>query len=423
MDKVIKNMQNVNKLRQLFINEYQDRMLKKSIPNKPLDLQFTTLLCDILRNNSYNYEDEHFLLNQFKNRITPGVDETSYEKAKLLSDICYDKVNCNIISKSESVKILGTMQGGYNVDILTKLLDNEELGGYAANELKNNILIFDYINDIKNKYDSGNPHAIDLLHSWANAEWFFNKPALEKKIELTVFRVTGETNTDDLSPAVDAWSRPDIPLHSLSMLKNARDGIIPDKDGEIGPMNQINNLKENGLPLVYVGDVVGTGSSRKSATNSILWHFGKDIKYVPNKKYGGFCFGTKISPIFFNTMEDSGSLPIEMDVTKLKMGEKISLYPYKNLLVNETRDTIIDWKLKTPTLLDSVRAGGRINLIIGKSLTHKSQEIIKKKNKSFFIDSNINHNENCKFLNVKYTLAQKIVGKACNLRSFTRKLL
>ena len=412
MDKVIKNMQNVNKLRQLFINEYQDRMLKKCIPNKPLDLQFTKLLCDILKNNSYNYEDNHFLLHQFKNRIPPGVDETSYEKAKLLSNICYGKINCNIISKLDAIEILGTMQGGYSIDILTKLLDDDELGQYAANQLKNNILIFDYINDIKLKYDKGNPYATNVLHSWANAEWFFNKPALEKKIELTVFKVPGETNTDDLSPALDAWSRPDIPLHSLSMLKNSRDGIIPDKEGEIGPINQINKLKEQGLPLVYVGDVVGTGSSRKSATNSILWHFGKDIKHVPNKRYGGFCFGTKISPIFFNTMEDSGALPIEMDVSKLNMGEKINLYPYKGLVIDKSKNKIIEWKLKTPTLLDSVRAGGRINLIIGKSLTQKSQVMVKRNNKSFFIDSNVNYNKDS---NVKYTLAQKIVGKACNL--------
>lgn len=408
--KSIYNYSRVNNMRELVSIEHRERWMKCGIPSTPLNLDFTQSLCETLKHNLYNIGDRDFLLELFKDRIVPGVDPTTYEKAKLLNDICNERVFCDIISKNDAVKILGTMQGGYNIDILTNLLDNEELAQSASNELKQNILIFDNIHKIKDKNDQGNPYAKDVLKSWANAEWFLNRPELEKQINLTVFKVTGETNTDDLSPAVDAWSRPDIPLHALSMLKNPRDGIVPNIDGEFGPIDQINELKQKGNQLVYVGDVVGTGSSRKSATNSILWHFGNEINHVPNKKYGGFCFGGKISPIFFNTMEDSGALPIEMDVSKMNMGDTISLHPYEGVVCDEVNNIISEWKLKTPSLLDSVRAGGRINLIIGKSLTNKSQEMIGDYNNSIFIGNNVNTSKDA-----KYTLAQKIVGKACNL--------
>ena len=302
------------------------------------------------------------------------------------------------------------MQGGYNVEILTKLLDDEELGQVACQELKKTLLIFDYYYDIEKKFKNGNKYAEELLNSWAEAEWFYNKKPVDEKIKLTVFKVTGETNTDDLSPAPDAWSRPDIPLHSLSMLKFPRNGIFPDIEFEVGPMKQIEELKKIGNPLVYVGDVVGTGSSRKSATNSILWHFGDEIPFVPNKKQGGFCFGNKIAPIFFNTMEDSGALPIEMDVSKLEMGQEIILYPHIGITQDSNGTIINDWKLKSPTLLDSVRANGRINLIIGKGLTNRSQKSLGKFNDSIFVKNiSIDKKEN-----QKYTLAQKMVGKACN---------
>ena len=402
-------LKNLSKFKKIIHKASQERS-KSLLPPLPLSLSETQLLCNILEKNQYTESNSEFLLHQLKNRITPGVDETSYLKANFLNRICKDEINCNLISKYDAVKILGTMQGGYNVEILTNLLDNDELAGFASQQLKDTLLVFDYFNSIEEKYKKGNKYAEELLKSWAEAEWFYSKKPVDEKIKLTVFKVSGETNTDDLSPATDAWSRPDIPLHSLSMLKSSRDGIIPDKDFEVGPMKQIEDLKKIGNQIVYVGDVVGTGSSRKSATNSILWHFGSDIPYVPNKKQGGFCFGGKIAPIFFNTMEDSGALPIEMDVEKLEMGQEIILYPHIGV-TQDTNGTIInDWKLKSPSLLDSVRANGRINLIIGKGLTQKSQNVIGKFNDSIFIKNLTTQKKE----NQKYTLAQKMVGKACN---------
>ena len=397
-----------------FINNIKNSSMKRSkmgIPPLPLNTDELTNLCQILKNNDYHISHKEFLLHQLKHRIIPGVDETSKIKAQFLNDICHDKINCDIIDKKHAIQILGTMQGGYNVEILTNLLNNDELAYESCNQLKQILLIFDYFNNIEEMYKKGNKSAEILLNSWASAEWFYSKPPIENNIKLTVFKVTGETNTDDLSPALDAWSRPDIPLHSLSMLKIHRQGIIPDKESEIGPIKMINELKQLGNPIVYVGDVVGTGSSRKSATNSILWHFGKSIPYVPNKKYGGFCFGGKIAPIFLNTMEDSGALPIEMNVTNLNHGDEVELYPHHGL-IGQPNDSwgLEKWYLNTPTLLDSVRAGGRINLIIGKGLTYRSQKVIQKYNNSIFIKNEVP----LKDKNQKYTLAQKMVGKACN---------
>ena len=397
-----------------FYNGVINNVLKRSehnIPPIPLSIEQVTELCNILEHNDYDNIDKTFLLNQFKHRIVPGVDDTSKLKVEFLNKICNNKIKCSAINKIDAIKILGTMQGGYNVDILCNMLDNPNLAYYSAEQLKKTLLIFDSFYNIEEKYKNGNNHAKNVLESWSNAEWFLNNPKLEEKITLNVFKVNGETNTDDLSPAQDAWSRPDIPLHALCMLKNPRDGILPDKEYEMGPINAITDLKSKGYPVAYVGDVVGTGSSRKSATNSILWHFGNPIKYVPNKNNGGFCFGNKIAPIFFNTMEDSGALPIEMNVENMKTGQLIDLYPYDGITRDHnTNEIISSWKLKNNTLLDSVRANGRINLIIGKALTYKSQQALNKKGNSIFVKSVSPKKEK----NQSYTLAQKMVGKACN---------
>ena len=383
-----------------------------NIPPLPLHVNQVSQLCSILKKHEYNIEDKSFLLEQFEHRITPGVDETSRMKAKFLHQICNYDIHCGIISPKKAIRMLGTMQGGYNVNILTQLLDDPIYQDDAYKQLKYTTLVFDSFYDVEEKYKNGNIYAEQLLHSWSQGEWFLNKPTLPDKITLTVFKVNGETNTDDLSPAQDAWSRPDIPLHARSMLKTPRDGIYPDEDYEIGPMTQLSGLKCLHHPIVYVGDVVGTGSSRKSATNSILWHFGKDIPYVPNKRNGGFCFGSKIAPIFFNTMEDSGALPIEMDVASMYTGQLIDVYPHKGYTSDHYNDEVIcEWSLKQPTLLDSVRAQGRIHLIIGKALTNKAQKALHEtKPNSIFVSNMVNLPQK----DQKYTLAQKMVGKACN---------
>ena len=356
--------------------------------------------------------EEVFLYYQFKNRILPGVDDTSKLKANFLLDIVEESSYSPIIDKIDAVQILGTMQGGYSIESLVKIL-NTDLGKFAAEELKNNKLIFDYFYNIENLYKQGNPYAKEILESWANADWFKNKEAVPEKITLTCFKVNGEINTDDLSPAQDAWSRPDIPLHANVMLKNPREGIQPNIPHEVGPIETIEWLKQKKNPIAFVGDVVGTGSSRKSATNSILWHFGKDIPFVPNKKYGGFCIGGKIAPIFYNTMEDSGALAIEMPVENLNMGQIIDIYPYKGITKDHyTGEEICKWSLKSPVILDSVRAGGRINLIIGKSLTQKAQQTLSYSNDDIFIK---NINLDTSNSNTGYTLAQKMVGKACGV--------
>tara|TARA_Y100000992_G_scaffold301842_1_gene273829 strand:+ start:4596 stop:7223 length:2628 start_codon:yes stop_codon:yes gene_type:complete len=396
------------------------------IPNLPLDFDQTQLLCSMIESNfEFSKKDMDFVKHHFQHRIVPGVDSTSYQKAELLRKVCNGPIKNNFFDKKTAVEILGTMQGGYNVEILSKLLLNEELGKYACEQLKSTILIFDYFNDIEDFYKKGNIYSKELLESWAEGEWFTKNPSVPQKITLTAFKVTGEINTDDLSPAPDAWSRPDIPLHAQCMLKTPREGIQPDEPFSTGPLKLIDSLKKNNLPIVFVGDVVGTGSSRKSATNSILWHFGNDIPYIPNKRNGGFCFGGKIAPIFFNTMEDSGALPIEMDVENIHMGDIIDIYPYEgSTKVHGSHQEICSWKLSSPTILDSVKANGRINLIIGKSLTEKAQNALSLYKDSIFLkkDSNLefqdlpiaNHlsNNNKK---KKYTLAQKMVGKACGV--------
>jgi aconitate hydratase 2/2-methylisocitrate dehydratase len=318
--------------------------------------------------------EEEFLVKLLEDRVPPGVDDAAYVKAAFLAAIAKGEKTSPLVSPKHATELLGTMLGGYNISPLVDLLDDEELGPVAADQLKKILLMFDAFYDVEEKHKAGNANATAVMESWANAEWFTAKPEVPDVMTVTVFMVSGETNTDDLSPAPDAWSRPDIPVHGLAMLKIERDGIIPDKPGEIGPIKQMEELQANGFPLAYVGDVVGTGSSRKSATNSVLWFMGDDIPYLPNKRGGGVCIGGKIAPIFFNTMEDSGALPIEMDVTTGvgEMGRVIDLNIAEGTVTDhETGEQLTTFQLKTPVIKDEVRAGGRIPLIVGKGLTNK----------------------------------------------------
>lgn len=355
------------------------------------------------------------LVELLSHRVPPGVDESAYIKAGYLSAIAKEEETSSLISRQKAVELLGTMQGGYNVETLVTLLSDSdtEIAELAGTQLKKTLLVFDAFYDVEELHKQGVAAATSVLQSWADAEWYLSNPTVPEKITVTVFKVTGETNTDDLSPAQDAWSRPDIPLHALAMHKNARDGLNPVEDGVVGPMVQIKELQEKGYPLAYVGDVVGTGSSRKSATNSVLWFMGEDIPYVPNIKTGSVCIGEKIAPIFFNTMEDSGALPIEMPVENLNMGDVIDIYPYEGKVCRAGTDEVVsDFELKTPVILDEVRAGGRIPLIIGRGITTKARAAL---------GMNADLSDIFKLpedpdANVKgQTLAQKMVSKACGV--------
>ncbi|EGQ9276622.1 bifunctional aconitate hydratase 2/2-methylisocitrate dehydratase [Vibrio vulnificus] len=386
----------------------EERAAEGVVP-KPLDAEQVAGLVELLKNPPQG--EEEFLLDLLENRIPPGVDEAAYVKAGFLAAVIRGEASSPLVSREHAAKLLGTMQGGYNIEPLVTLLDDEALAPIAVEALSHTLLMFDVFYDVEEKAKAGNQYAQQVLQSWADAEWFLSKPELAEKITLTVFKVTGETNTDDLSPAPDAWSRPDIPVHALAMLKNEREGIVPDQPGSIGPIKQIEALKEQGHQLVYVGDVVGTGSSRKSATNSVLWFMGDDIPYVPNKRAGGYVLGGKIAPIFFNTMEDAGALPIEVDVSKLNMGDVIDVYPYQGKVTNHaTGDVLAEFSLKTDVLIDEVRAGGRIPLIIGRGLTEKARQSLGLAPSDVFrkpadvADSGKG-----------YTLAQKMVGKACGV--------
>ena len=381
----------------------------QGIPAVPLDAEQTAELVALLKNPPSG--EEEFLLDLLKNRIPAGVDEAAYVKAGFLSAIVKGEASSPLIDKVFATELLGTMLGGYNIQPLIECLDDEEVAAIAVKALSHTLLIFDAFHDIEEKAKSGNAFAKQIIESWAEGEWFTSKPKLAEKITVTVFKVPGETNTDDLSPAPDAWSRPDIPLHANAMLKMAREGITPDVDGEVGPISTINKLKEKGFPLAYVGDVIGTGSSRKSATNSVLWHMGEDIPFIPNKRSGGICLGSKIAPIFFNTMEDAGALPIELNVDGLEMGDVIDIYPYEGVVKkHETDDVITTFELKTQVLLDEVRAGGRIPLIIGRGLTNKARESLGLGHSDLFLKPG-----DVKDSGKGYTLAQKMVGKACGL--------
>lgn len=343
---------------------------------------------------------------------SPGVDEAAYVKAGFLAAIAKGEAKSPLLTPEKAIELLGTMQGGYNIHPLLDALDDAKLAPIAAKALSHTLLMFDNFYDVEEKAKAGNEYAKQVMQSWADAEWFLNRPALAEKLTVTVFKVTGETNTDDLSPAPDAWSRPDIPLHALAMLKNAREGIEPDQPGVVGPIKQIEALQQKGFPLAYVGDVVGTGSSRKSATNSVLWFMGDDIPHVPNKRGGGLCLGGKIAPIFFNTMEDAGALPIEVDVSNLNMGDVIDVYPYKGEVRNhETGELLATFELKTDVLIDEVRAGGRIPLIIGRGLTTKAREALGLPHSDVFRQA-----KDVAESDRGFSLAQKMVGRACGVK-------
>ncbi|MDN5520023.1 bifunctional aconitate hydratase 2/2-methylisocitrate dehydratase, partial [Pseudomonas sp.] len=376
---------------------------------QPLNAEQTAGLVELLKNPPAG--EEAFLVDLITNRVPPGVDEAAYVKAAFLSAVAKGEAKSPLIDRKHATELLGTMQGGYNIETLVALLDDAELGAVAAEQLKHTLLMFDAFHDVAEKAKAGNTHAKAVLESWAAGEWFTSRPAIADKYTLTVFKVPGETNTDDLSPAPDAWSRPDIPLHALAMLKMARDGIEPQQPGSVGPLAQIEAVKAKGFPVAYVGDVVGTGSSRKSATNSVLWFFGDDIPYVPNKRAGGFCFGTKIAPIFYNTMEDAGALPIEFDCTNLGMGDVIDVYPYKGEVRRHDSDELVtNFELKTEVLLDEVRAGGRIPLIVGRGLTEKARAELGLGASDLFKKP-----EQPADSGKGFTLAQKMVGRACGL--------
>ncbi len=396
-----------------FLSDYQknaQERLTQGIAPLPLNAQQVADLVEILKNPPEENISE--LLYLFENRIPAGVDEAAYVKASFLAALASGDVKSPLISAEKATELLGTMQGGYNIEPLIQQLQNPSLAPIAAKALSSTLLMFDNFHDVADLAKAGNLHAQQVLQSWANAEWFLSRPKLAEKLTLTVFKVVGETNTDDLSPAQDAWSRPDIPLHALAMLKNKREGIEPDVDGQIGPMKQIEALKAKGFPLVYVGDVVGTGSSRKSATNSVLWLMGEDIPFIPNKRAGGVVLGGKIAPIFFNTMEDAGSLPIEVDVSKLNMGDVIDIYPYEGKICrHDTQEVLAEFALKTNVILDEVRAGGRIPLIIGRGLTQKAREALALPASDVFAKLQ----SSTQTSNKGFTLAQKMVGRACGV--------
>ncbi len=389
--------------------EYREHVNKRksqNIPPKPLNADQTSDLVKLLKNPPKG--EENYLLDLISNRVPPGVDEAAYVKASFLSAIATVKDHSPIISRELSVKLLGQMLGGYNVATLVELLDDEDMQECAAEQLKSTILVFDAFHDVAEKATDGNNLAKSVIESWANAEWFLKNKEVPKSIKTIVFKANGETNTDDLSPAQDAWSRPDIPLHALAMFKMERDGLTPDIPGEIGPMTQIEEIKSNNLPVTFIGDVLGTGSSRKSATNSVLWFFGDDIPGVPNKRSGGICFGTKVAPIFFNTMEDAGALVFEASVDDISHGDIVEIFPYDGKIVDEVGNIVTTFSHKSDVILDEVRAGGRINLIVGRGLTQRARDFLNLPATEAFREPTV-QDESQK----GYTLAQKMVGKAC----------
>lgn len=381
----------------------------EGVPPKPLNAEQVAGLVELLKNPPAGEED--FLLELLSERVPPGVDEAAYVKAGFLSAIVEGSADCGLISKDAAVQLLGNMHGGYNIVTLVSALDDQDLAELAAEELKHTLLMFDAFHDVEEKALAGNKFAKDVIESWAEAEWFTSRADMPEKITCTVFKVTGETNTDDLSPAPDAWSRPDIPLHARAAFKMTRDGLTPEKHGEIGPLAQIEEVKAKGHQVAFVGDVVGTGSSRKSATNSVLWFFGEDLPGVPNKRGGGICIGSKVAPIFFNTMEDAGALVFEADVEKMNMGDVIDIFPLEGKITNaQSGEVIAEYAYKSDVLLDEVRAGGRINLIIGRGLTEKARESLGKGPSDLFRKP-----DQPADTGKGYTLAQKMVGRACGV--------
>jgi len=379
------------------------------IPPLPLDAKQVAELIELIKAPPAG--EDAFLMDLLTQRVPPGVDDAAKVKASFLAAVAHGDLKVELVSRPKATELLGTMVGGYNVHPLIELLDDPQVAAIAADGLKKTLLMFDFFNDVAAKAKAGNAKAKEVMQSWADAEWFTTRPEVPQSITVTVFKVPGETNTDDLSPAPDAWSRPDIPLHYLAMLKNTREGAAfkPEEDGKRGPMQFIDELKKKGHVVAYVGDVVGTGSSRKSATNSVIWATGQDIPFVPNKRFGGVTLGGKIAPIFFNTQEDSGSLPIEVDVSRFEMGDVLEIQPYAGKILKHGA-VVTEFKLKNDVLFDEVRAGGRINLIIGRSLTAKAREFLDlPASKVFRLP------QPAAATKAGFTLAQKMVGRACGL--------
>jgi aconitate hydratase 2 / 2-methylisocitrate dehydratase len=377
------------------------------IPPQPLSAKQTAELIELLKNPPAG--EDATLVDLITHRVPAGVDAAAMVKASYLAAVAHGTETCKLISRAQATTLLGTMLGGYNIGPMIALLDDKAVAAEAAAGLKKTLLMFDQFHDVKEKADKGNTFAKSVLQSWADAEWFTSRPEVPKSITLSIFKVAGEINTDDLSPAPDAFSRPDIPMHALAMHKNARPGIVPEEEGKRGPIKFINDLKAKGNLVAYVGDVVGTGSSRKSATNSVLWFTGEDIPFVPNKRFGGVCLGNKIAPIFYNTMEDSGALPIELDVSAMNMGDVVELRPYDGKALKDGK-VIAEFKLKSDVLFDEVRAGGRIPLIIGRGLTAKAREAL-----GLPVSTLFRLPQNPVDTKKGFTLAQKMVGRACGL--------
>ena len=394
------------------LKAYRDHVAERAalgIPPLPLDAKQVAALIELIKSPPAG--EAEFLMDLLTHRVPPGVDDAAKVKASFLSAVAHGDVSVALISRAKATELLGTMVGGYNVKPLIDLLDHTDVAALAAQALKKTLLMFDFFHDVAVKAQAGNAMAKEVMQSWAEAEWFTTRPEVPRCIPVTVFKVPGETNTDDLSPAPDAWSRPDIPMHYLAMLKNTRTDAAfrPEEDGKRGPMQFIDDLKKKGHLVAYVGDVVGTGSSRKSATNSVIWATGQDIPFVPNKRFGGVTLGGKIAPIFFNTQEDSGALPIEVDVSKFEMGDVIEIYPYDGKITRGGA-TVVQFKLRSEVLLDEVRAGGRINLIIGRSLTAKAREFLGLPASTLF-----RLPQPPVATKAGFTLAQKMVGRAVGL--------
>ncbi|MDR7098693.1 aconitate hydratase 2/2-methylisocitrate dehydratase [Lysobacter niabensis] len=392
------------------LSNYRQHVAERAalgIPPLPLTAQQTADVIELLKAPPAG--EEAFLVDLITKRVPAGVDDAAKVKASYLAAIAFGTEKNALITRERATELLGTMLGGYNIHPLVELLDDAQVGTVAANALKHTLLMFDAFHDVQDKAQQGNANAKAVLQSWADAEWFTSRPEVPESLTITVFKVTGETNTDDLSPAPDATSRPDIPLHALAMLKNARDGIVPEEDGKRGPVAFIESLKGKGHLVAYVGDVVGTGSSRKSATNSVLWFTGEDIPFIPNKRFGGVCLGSKIAPIFYNTMEDAGALPIELDVSSMNMGDVVELRPYEGKALKDGQ-VIAEFALKSDVLLDEVRAGGRIPLIVGRGLTAKAREALGLAPSTLF-----RLPQNPADTGKGYSLAQKMVGRACGL--------
>ncbi|MEI6802827.1 MAG: bifunctional aconitate hydratase 2/2-methylisocitrate dehydratase [Burkholderiales bacterium] len=392
------------------LQTYRDHVAERAalgIPPLPLSAKQTAELIELLKAPPVG--EEATLVDLITHRVPAGVDDAAKVKASYLAALAKGSEKCTLLARERATELLGTMLGGYNISPLVDLLDDAAVASQAAEGLKKTLLMFDQFHDVKEKADKGNTFAKAVLQSWADAEWFTSRPEVPQSITVTIFKVTGETNTDDLSPAPDAWSRPDIPLHALAMLKNKRDGITPEEDGKRGPIKFIEDLRARGNLVAYVGDVVGTGSSRKSATNSVLWFTGEDIPFVPNKRFGGVCLGSKIAPIFYNTMEDAGALPIELDASQMNMGDVVELRPYDGKAFKDGKE-IASFHVKSDVLFDEVRAGGRIPLIVGRGLTSKAREALGLKPSTLF-----RLPQNPVDTKKGFSLAQKMVGRACGL--------